>query len=138
MLILIHKYNLGKGIKAEYAFNFTITYGRMFINIPLPTRPFIVNNDEPIFSPSFFFRSGRKSIRVDYHKSFPEHCKDENGIELEFDSKTLMYITVRNYGLTKGYFVVRLDEESESGIEIYRLEDGKEIPCSMERTTNGR
>jgi len=44
-----------------------------------------------------------------------------------------MHISIERFGKSKGYFDVRLDKELESGIEIWRINKGKESPCSVDR-----
>jgi len=72
MLIVIHQFELCRGVKAELAFDLCIKYGSMVVSVPLPQRPFIVNRDEIIFHPHYHFRSGSKVIDIDYRKMFPQ------------------------------------------------------------------
>ncbi len=99
----------------------------MSVTVPMPKRPFFVNYDEVIFLPQYKFKSGSKSIEVSYRKTFPPTPDHDT------DMKTLMTIDIDRFWWSKGHFEVVQDDELESGIEIWRLERGIRIPCSIER-----
>lgn len=130
MLLVIHPFKLRRGISATLiGGTLTIKYGRLRVELPLPTRPFIVGqDDEPIFTPLFHFIHGRRSIDVHYNKTFPEKC-NVDGKKLS-NMRSLMTICINR----KWDFCAEADENSDAGIEIYRYEEkGVKVPCSIGR-----
>lgn len=134
MLIILHPYNLGNGIKAEYGLDLTVKFGSISVRLPVPSRPLLVGHDDAIFCPLYEFRSGMSSVVVHYHKTFPNPMIVDDKV-IERDYRTIMTITIKRWGKSRRFYV-RLDDELDSGIEIYKYHKGEEVPCSIERQGN--